>query len=126
MNPMERTYHTKKASLRFLCPLCGAQRSLYYQASLKLHHYVHIILISVVAGLVSWPLMGWKGIFPSLFVWACYELGLRSLYRKDILCPHCGFDAAWYKKDVKRARQMVQDFWTQKMPEKKPAPKAIQ
>ena len=33
---------------------------------------------------------------------------------KQISCPHCGFDATWYKRDVKVARQLVKDFWVQK------------
>ena len=32
-------------------------------------------------------------------------------YRKEIPCPHCGFDASWYKKDVKIARRLVKEFW---------------
>ena len=29
----------------------------------------------------------------------------------ELPCPHCGFDATWYKRDVKVARRQVLDFW---------------
>lgn len=35
-------------------------------------------------------------------------------YRKEIPCPHCGFDASWYKKDVKVARRLVAAYWSEK------------
>ena len=48
----------------------------------------------------------------SLFViWALFELFIRTLFRREIPCPHCGFDASWYRKDVKMARRLVKDFW---------------
>lgn len=36
-----------------------------------------------------------------------------SLYRKELRCPFCGFDPSWYKKDVKFARQKVEEFLKQ-------------
>jgi hypothetical protein len=47
-------------------------------------------------------------------VWGSFELAIRSDFKKQVPCPHCGFDATWYKKDVKVARQKVAEFWAQK------------
>lgn len=47
-------------------------------------------------------------------IWGVFELAIRSDFKKQVACPHCGFDATWYKKDVKVARQKVAEFWAQK------------
>ena len=36
------------------------------------------------------------------------------MLKSEIPCPYCGFDASWYKKDVKIARKKVQEFWKKK------------
>jgi hypothetical protein len=43
-----------------------------------------------------------------------FELSIRTDFKKQVPCPHCGFDATWYKKDVKVARSVVKEFWDQK------------
>jgi hypothetical protein len=50
-------------------------------------------------------------------VWGAMEFSLRLLFKKEIPCPHCGFDATWYKKDMKVARQKVKEFWDKKRPD---------
>jgi hypothetical protein len=46
-------------------------------------------------------------------IWGLFESIHKSLYRKDLKCPYCGFDPKWYKKDVKLARQKVEEFLKQ-------------
>jgi len=58
--------------------------------------------------------MGVKCFFIFFIVWSVFELSIRTDFKKQVPCPHCGFDATWYKKDVKVARQVVKDFWDQK------------
>ncbi len=55
--------------------------------------------------------MQWKGAFSFFLVWAFFEAALRLNFRKEVPCPHCGFDASWYKKDVNVARRKVDEFW---------------
>ncbi len=50
--------------------------------------------------------------------WAIFELVVRSNFQKQIPCPYCGFNASWYKRDVKVARALVQEFWDEKQIEK--------
>lgn len=61
-----------------------------------------------------WPLMGVKSFFVFFIVWGIFEAALRVVFKKEIPCPHCGFDATWYKKDVKVARDKVKVFWDSK------------
>jgi hypothetical protein len=65
-------------------------------------------------GALLFPFMGLKCFFIFFVFWAAFELSVRTDYKKQVPCPHCGFDATWYKKDVKVARQLVKDFWDQK------------
>jgi hypothetical protein len=51
-------------------------------------------------------------------LWMGFEWVRRALFSRGIPCPHCGFDASWYKRDVKVARRLVSDFWSdQEAPE---------
>lgn len=61
----------------------------------------------------AFPLIQWKGIAFLPIIWASFESIHKSLYRKDLMCPYCGFDPKWYKKDVKFARQKVEKFLKQ-------------
>ena len=65
-------------------------------------------------GSLLYPLVGAKCFSVFFLSWGIFELAVRSDYKKQIACPHCGFDAACYKRDVKVARQIVKDFWIQK------------
>ena len=64
-----------------------------------------------------WPIMSGRSLFSFFFYWAGFEGVRRLLFRKEIPCPHCGFDASWYKRDVKMAKQLVHNFWDAKTPE---------
>ena len=44
------------------------------------------------------------------------EVYKRLNFRKEIPCPHCGFDASWYKRDVKVARKLVERHWETSQP----------
>lgn len=110
----ERVYRAKKPVMDFLCPLCGTQRSLIYKSKLEFKNYLHIILITTVLSLMLYPLMQWKVGFIFFIVWAVYELVAKLLFRKNVPCPYCGFDATWYKRDVRVAKRFVEDYWKRK------------
>lgn len=64
------------------------------------------------------PIMGTTGFSVFFLIWGLFELVIRSDFKKQIPCPHCGFDASDYKRDVKVAREKVKQFWDQKNPPK--------
>lgn len=69
---------------------------------------------------LAYPYAGGKSL-PIFFVfWAVFDIGIRLRFKREIPCPHCGFDATWYKRDVKVARRKVKEFWdlkNKKVPE---------
>lgn len=106
-----RPYKHKNPVKRFLCPLCGVERAFNMTYRLSPKHYFQMIIVAVFTSMILFPLMQWNGIFSFFVIWACFELGIRLAFRKEIPCPHCGFDASWYKKDINVARKLVKDFW---------------
>ncbi len=111
-NPLEtRPFQHKKVLTRFYCPLCNTKRSFTISPRLQLRHYFHISLTSAIIILSTYSIMGLRSLFWPLVVWALFECGARLLFKKEIPCPYCGFDASWYKKDVKTAKRLVQEFW---------------
>lgn len=111
---MKRVFRLRNASFRFLCPLCKADRGLRYRSSLRMKNYLQIIILVLVVSAVLWPFWGFKAFYLTILIWPSYELVAKLLYRKDIPCPYCGFDAAWYKRDVGRAYALVKKFWQDK------------
>ena len=110
--PLEkRTFRYKNPHMEFFCPLCGTKRAVSTSPHLTLKNYLQVSLITMALTAIFYPLMGLKGIFLFFVVWAFFEASLRLNFRKEVPCPHCGFDASWYKKDVKVARQKVDEFW---------------
>lgn len=53
-----------------------------------------------------------KVVFIFFLILAAFEMINKHLYRKEIPCPYCGFDATWYRRDVKVARQKVENFFS--------------
>jgi hypothetical protein len=107
----KRFFKVKKAAYHFLCPLCASPRQMRYRKILGTTHYIQILLLSGALVAMLWPWMGFKATFLTFLVWMGFELVNKLLYRKEIPCPYCGFDATWYKRDVKLARKKVQEFW---------------
>lgn len=115
MKPLEqRVFKYKNKSSTFFCPLCRTERGISISPRLSKKNYVQILLTSIVFGAALFPFMGVKCFFIFFVDWAIFELAVRTNYKKQVACPHCGFDATWYKRDVKVARQLVKDFWMQK------------
>ena len=113
--PLEnRVYKFKNKNQVFFCPLCRTERGITISPRLTKKNYLQILLTSIVFGSALYPIMGVKCFFVFFVVWAVFELAVRTDYKKQVPCPHCGFDATWYKRDVKVARQQVKDFWAQK------------
>ena len=111
---VSRVYKYKNQASTFFCPLCRSERGISISPRLTKKNYLQMLLTSIVLGSMLFPLVGAKCFVVFFVVLGVFELAIRSDYKKQIACPHCGFDAAWYKRDVKVARQIVKDFWVQK------------
>lgn len=114
-NPLSaRNYKHKKPAMTFYCPLCDTERAFSVRPRLEKTHYLKIAVTSLFLSVVLFPLLKVAALFSIFVVWGCAEFSIRTLFRKEIPCPHCGFDAAWYKRDVKVARKKVKEFWQEK------------
>lgn len=111
---VSRVYKYKNKASTFFCPLCRSERGISTSPRLTKKNYLQIFLTSLILGSVLFPLMGANSFIVFFLTWGLFELAVRTDYKKQIACPHCGFDATWYKRDVKVARQIVKDFWIQK------------
>lgn len=100
----------KKESRDCFCALCRSPRRLRYSRHLKNSHYFQIIVLTIVLSAILYPWLSFKGLASLPLVWVAFESIHKSLYRKDLKCPFCGFDPKWYKKDVKLARRKVEEF----------------
>ncbi|MBI2522123.1 MAG: hypothetical protein HYV97_17020 [Bdellovibrio sp.] len=120
-----RTYKMKNAALDFYCPLCRMERQVSYRVNLSPLNYIQIIMLSFILVTLTFSRMEAFALIWPFLVWASFEITRRLLFKRDVPCPHCGFDATWYKKDVKMARKLVGEFWEKKknsQPESKISP----
>jgi len=101
----------KNAKKSFVCALCKAPREMRYSKNLEDKNYLQIIVLSAFLTWCLFPLMEFNAAFVVFIVWPVFEMVNKSLYRKEIPCPYCGFDATWYRRDVKMARKKVSEFW---------------
>lgn len=101
------------SSKECFCALCRSPRKLRYSRHLSRMNYAQILVLTLVFSFVTFPWLAWKGALSLPIIWGLFESIHKSLYRKDLKCPYCGFDPKWYKKDVKLARQKVEEFLKQ-------------
>ena len=103
----------RKSSNECFCALCRSPRKLRYSRHLSKMHYGQILVLTLVFTAATYPYLEWKGAMSLPIIWGVFESIHKSLYRKDLKCPFCGFDPKWYKKDIKLARQKVEEFLKQ-------------
>ena len=117
MGPLEdRVFKYKRSAMQFFCPLCRTERAISTGHRLTKSNYIQIAVLALSVTAVLWTFMSWRGVFSVFPIFVLFEGIKRSLFRKEVPCPHCGFDAGWYKRDVKVAKQLVADFWAEKKP----------
>jgi hypothetical protein len=97
-----------KMSHEVFCVLCGTPRKMWV-SSAKLTSLQHIqtVLFSVFLAWALFPLIGIASLFLYPFVWAAADLGKKALFRRGAQCKSCGFDAVTYKKDIRKAKEIV-------------------
>lgn len=121
----KKFFKVKKANKNFLCPLCSAPRQMRYSKQLNEKQFIQIFVLSAFLSWAFFPIMGLKALTLIFLVWIGFEVVNKLLYRKEIPCPYCGFDATWYRRDVKVARKLVDQFWADKKPVKMEVSKNI-
>jgi predicted RNA-binding Zn-ribbon protein involved in translation (DUF1610 family) len=109
-----RLYRYKKVAMEFFCPLCRTKRIISTGHRLTMLNYVQMGLITVLLSALLWPWAGMRGVLIIFPIWIVFASVRRMLFSRDVPCPHCGFDASWYKRDVKVARRLVDEFWHEK------------
>lgn len=112
----KRFFKVKKPSRHFICALCSAPRQMKYKKNLSEMNYIQIAVLSAFLSWALFPIMGMKSLSLVFVLWPLFEIGNKILYRKEIPCPYCGFDATWYRRDVKVAKAKVEEFWSQRLP----------
>ena len=110
----KKPFRKKNPNTVFYCPLCSTQRSLRYSAKLSSRQYLQIFSIGLILFLATFQVMEIRAFIWFFIVWGFYEMINKFLFRKEIPCPHCGFDATWYKRDVRVAKRLVKEFWEKK------------
>ncbi len=103
----------KKTQKDCFCALCRSPRKLRYSRYLSGINYAQILLLTIGFSAATFQWLHWKGVMALPIIWALFESIHKSLYRRDLICTQCGFDPKWYKKDVKLARQKVEEFLKQ-------------
>ena len=92
------------------CALCRSPRKIRYSRHLSLFNYFQILFLSLFISFILYPYIGWKGGVSLPLIWIIFESLHKSLYRKELICPVCGFDPKLYRKNVKFAREKVEAF----------------
>ncbi len=110
----KRVYNYKSAAKSFYCPLCRTPRVMKVRPKVTVWNHIQMGIATSFLTLFLFPVMEWRSLFMYFFLWSALESLLRVLYKKDVPCPHCGFDATWYQRDVREARRRVQEFWQHK------------
>lgn len=71
-------------------------------------------MLTTVFTLLLYSIMGFYAIYSFFIFLSTMEIFTRLYYKNELPCEHCGFDALWYKKDIKVARKLVKEFWDKK------------
>ena len=100
----------KRDSKDCFCALCRSPRKLRYPRHLSSINYFQILIVATGMGAAVFPWFGLKSVAILPVFWVLFESVHKSLYRKELKCPFCGFDPTWYKKDVNLARRKVEEF----------------
>ena len=115
IRPLEtRPFRFKNATKKFHCPLCASERYLTSSHRMTSKQFIQIAVLTGVTTFALYDYFGLRSLVFGVLYWAAYEIARRLVFRSEIECPYCGFDASWYKRDVKVARRLVDEFWQKK------------
>ena len=103
-------FSVKSHKKNIFCALCRVPRTLTRARHLGPHNYLQIAVMTAFATWTLFDWLEWKTLGVYFIIWAGFEFTRKVAYRKELKCPSCGFDATWYRKDVRIARKQVEDF----------------
>ena len=110
-------YKVKNPKKKFFCALCKSPRELRYQRTLSSRNHFQLTVLIVCLAWPSYEMLGPRSLFVLPIVYMIAEVANKILYRKNLPCPFCGFDATWYRRDVTVARKKVLDFMEKNYPQ---------
>lgn len=105
-----RVFRKKNPQRSFFCALCRAPRELRNGRHLSSANYIQILVLTAFVTMALFPWLEFKTLGSFFIFWGVFEASRKTMYRKELKCPYCGFDATWYRKDVRIARKHVEDF----------------
>lgn len=94
---------------KFVCALCHAERVMKHKRNLSYFNYIQLALVLVVTSYFLYPILGLKVLGLNFLLWSAAEFTNKLMYRKELPCKLCGFDALWYRRDPKVARRKVEE-----------------
>jgi hypothetical protein len=98
----------------FYCPLCMASRRIpMHPKAGQPIHFIRIGLLTLVFTLLTWDWFGPKGLVAFVPFWIVFEVFYRAKVRVALACNKCGFDPALYLVDTQKAREAVQEHWSE-------------
>jgi len=90
------------------CALCSHPRQQWVSSPhLSTRHHLQIIILAVFLGWSLFSIIGEVAYFLYPFCWMIVDFSRKIIFRKDMICPECGFDAVHYVRDVRKARGLV-------------------
>jgi hypothetical protein len=105
-----RVFRVKNPKTNFFCACCRAPRALRYHRILSLRNLLQVTIVSAFLVWSLFSFLEWKSLPVFFIVWGIFECSRKMLYRRELPCPYCGFDATWYRRDVRVARKQVETF----------------
>ena len=103
---------------RVFCTLCSKPYHLTVAKKLRPVDFARMAITTFLVSIALAPFIEWKGIVSVIPIWIFYEAAMRFKKRQEVICPHCGFDPILFRRDRKKAKKRVQEFWEVKIAEK--------
>ncbi len=103
-----------KDSGKFFCPLCRQARLISIKKQLSPLNFAQIVALTTMLTFAFFSWAQFKTLFIFFPIWILFEGTQRLRFRSQVSCPHCGFDATWYKRDRALAKRRVEAFWEAK------------
>lgn len=115
MAPEKPFQFVREGKLHFFCPLCHYHQSTSTIQKVQLKHHAQIAILTLVTGMLTFPIFGFKGVALYLLYWSGFEFFYRLRKRQALVCESCGFDPFLYKQDVSMARKALRQHWETKI-----------
>ena len=103
-----KTVRYRKFKFKYHCPLCRSLNQVRYDGKMSARQVLGILSFSLVILYAFLSRLEAGAIVLCFLAWALVEIFNRLMYRSEIPCKGCGFDPIWYKKDIRKAREILE------------------